>query len=171
MSLDEIRKKIGQLESTSHRRTLVGGIAVLIVLAGQLRALFAGGNLVEHIGASLTILGVSYLAYQLLLVRKKPANMLTAVSVPATGASFYREELIRQRDFHSGLWLWSRLLIFAPGPLVYLIGRALEHPEAIQRTRLTAVVFIVLCVLAVPLNLRSARKYQQELDALDGGKE
>jgi hypothetical protein len=32
---------------------------------------------------------------------------------------FYRAELARQRDFHRGSWFWSRLVLFAPGPLVF----------------------------------------------------
>jgi uncharacterized membrane protein len=59
------------------------------------------------------------------------------------------------------------LVILAPGPLVYFIGEAMEHPQGIQRICLTAAVFIVLLILAVPLQYWRARQYQREIDALD----
>jgi hypothetical protein len=66
--------------------------------------------------------------------------------------------LERRREFHRGWWFWSRLLIYAPGPLIYFAGDALL-PEA--------AVFLLLIAIAIPLNLRVARRYQDRIDELD----
>jgi hypothetical protein len=80
---------------------------------------------------------------------------------------FYRRELERQRDFHRGTWLWSRLLIFLPGPLLFCMGFARVHPDAATYIWLEFAAIVVLAGIAVPLNLRLARKYQSRIDSLD----
>jgi hypothetical protein len=80
-------------------------------------------------------------------------------------------ELERQREFHGGLWLWSRLAIVMPSAVVLLIGPAIGHPERIHQIRLNAATLAVLMLLAVVRHLRLARKYQREIDTLDGLKE
>lgn len=167
MSLDEIRRRTERLEKTLRRRPWIGGATTILVTAIFGRHLFTDGTLIERIGSVLTIIGVGYLAYQLLLIRKRPAGAVRGETDPPASAAFYRAELERQRDFHRGLWFWSRFVIFAPGPLVYSIGHAIAHPERINGIRLNAAAFVALLILAVPMNLWRARKYQREIDALE----
>ena len=95
----------------------------------------------------------------------KPAGVIRE-NEPLASAVFYRTELERQRDFHRGLWLWSRLVMVAPGVVVVLIGGAIAHPERIHPIRLAA-ASVVFAVLLVTRHLRLARKYQRDIDALD----
>jgi hypothetical protein len=169
MSLEEIKKKTGQLQNKVRQRSVVVGLAFLVIVAVCARLLLKAGNPVEGIGAALTVIGVAYVGYQLLLIRKKPASVITE-NEPLASAVFYRTELERQRDFHRGLWLWSRVVVVVPGALVLLIGRVLEHPERMHQFRLIAVL-VVFPVLMVARNLRLARKYQREIDALDAVKQ
>jgi uncharacterized membrane protein YjjP (DUF1212 family) len=166
MSLEEIKKKIGQLQKKMRQRSVVVGLALLFMVAVCARLLFKAGNLIEGIGAALLVIGAGYVGYQLLLIREKPASVIRE-NEPLAGAMFYRIELERQRDFHRGLWLWSRLVMVLPGVVVLQIGRALEHPERIHRIRLIGVAVVVLAVLQVARHLRLARKYQREIDALE----
>jgi hypothetical protein len=168
MSLEEIKKNMGQLQKTMRQRSVVRGLAVLFVAVLFAGLLFKAGNLIEGIGAALVVIGTGYVGYQLLLIRKKPASVIRE-NEPLAGAVFYRTELERERDFHRGLWLWSRIVIVVPGVLVFLIGRAIEHPERIHPIRLA--VSVVFLVLMVARNLRLARKYQREIDALDAVKQ
>jgi hypothetical protein len=168
MSLDEIRGKIGQLEKKLRKRDLKAVIGALIVMAGFTRNLFIHTTLIEEIGSVLTLIGAAYIAYQLFLIRKKRVSPRVSETGPSASANFYRGELERQRDFHRGLWFWSRVVIFLPGPLVFLLGRAVAHPELIHQIRMTATLFLLVVAVAVPLNLRLARKYQHDIDDLDG---
>jgi uncharacterized membrane protein YjjP (DUF1212 family) len=168
MSLEEIKKNFGQLQKKMRQRRVVRGLAVLFVAVLFAGLLFKAGNLMEGIGAALVVIGTGYVGYQLLLIRKKPASVLWE-NEPLASAMFYRIELERERDFHRGLWLWSRIVVVVPGALVFLIGRIIEHPEGIHPIRLAASgVFLVLIVAR---NLRLARKYQREIDALDAVKQ
>jgi hypothetical protein len=166
MSLEEIKKKMGQLQKKVRRRNMVGGFGTLFLAVVCARFLFKAGNPIEGIAAGLLVIGAGYVGYQFLLIRKKPAAVIRE-NEPLASAMFYRIELERQRDFHRGLWLWSRLVMVVPGVVVLLIGRALEHPERIHRIRLNAAAFVVLAVLTVARQLRLARKYQREIDALE----
>ena len=163
MSLEDIKKKIGQLQKKMRLRNVIVGLALLFMVVICARLLFKAGNLIEGIGAALLIIGAGYVGYQLLLIRKQPASVVRE-NEPLASALFYRTELERQRDFHRGLWLWSRVAIVIPGAVVLLIGVAIEHPERMHR--LIAAGF-VLAVLQVARHLRLARKYQREIDALD----
>jgi hypothetical protein len=124
-------------------------------------------NLIQRIGAALTVIGTGYVGYQLVLIRRRPDGANKAEIEPLASLKFYRGELERQRDFHRGLWFWSRLVIFATGPLIFIIGSAIAHPARAKSMYLNAVVFVLLGFLAVPLNLGRARKYQREIDKLD----
>jgi hypothetical protein len=167
MSLEAVRAKIGELEKEVRKRSLMGGLVVLVAFALMARQLYRDHNLVEYIGTVLSIIAVGYIAYQLILVGKKPSESMSRETNPPTSAAFYRNELGRQRDFHRGLWFWSRVVVFAPGPLIFMIGEIMEHPQAARRFQFIAAVFVALLILAVPMNLRRARKYQREIDALD----
>ncbi len=164
MSLEEIKKKTGQLQKKMRQRSVVVGLVLLFMIAVCARLLFKAGNLMEDIGPALLLIGTGYVGYQLLLIRKKSAGVIRE-DEPLASAMFYRTELERQRDFHSGLWLWSRLVIVVPGAVVLLIGSAIEHPERIHPIRLAAAV--AFGVLMVTRQLRLSRKYQREIDVLD----
>jgi hypothetical protein len=80
----------------------------------------------------------------------------------------YRVELERQRDFHRGIWLWSRLVIMFPSYMLFYLGFAMAHPEVGRGfAAVIAACLIVLGIAAVPLNLRLSRKYQRQMDELD----
>jgi hypothetical protein len=164
MSLEEIRKGIHKLDKKVHARTYAGGIACLIVIASFTTSLIIFPNPIQRIGSALTVLGTGYLVYQLFLGRQNAAAVGT---LPATGVKFYRSELERQRDFHRGLWLGSRLVIFAPGPFIFAIGFASVFPALARDIFVIMGFTFILLIAAVPLNLGFARRYQREIDALD----
>ena len=168
MSLEEMKKKMGQLQKKVRQRNVVGGLGILFSVVVCARLLFKAGNPIEGIGAALLVIGAGYVGYQLLLIRKRPAGVIRE-NEPLASAMFYRSELERQRDFHRGLWLWSRLVMVLPGGVVLLIGGAIEHPERIHPIRLAAAS--VVAVLLVARQLKLARKYQRDIDALGAAKQ
>jgi hypothetical protein len=162
-SPEQLRKETKKFEAGLHRRAIIGGGAALFVMVGFTIYFFLFRNTLQRIGSILTVVSAGYLVIQL---RLRPGR-----AMPDLGeidcARFYRTELERQRDFHQGTWLWSRVLIFLPGPLLFCMGFARAHPDAATYIWLEFAAIVVLAGIAVPLNLRLARKYQSRIDSLD----
>jgi hypothetical protein len=112
-----------------------------------------------------TVAATLYMAHQLY---ERRDGKLPSETCFSACTDFYRAELERQRDFHRGIWLWSRLVIIFPSYMLFSIGFAMAHPELGRgfATAIAACLF-VLGIVAVPLNLRMSRKYQRQIDELD----
>jgi hypothetical protein len=173
MSPDEIRKRIQKLERAVRRKNVVGYVAGLVVIASFIWNLFAFHALTERIGSSLTVLGAAYGVYQIYLKQQRAkASFIRAKEMGTTNSiEFYRTELERQRNFHSGMWFWSRMVIFTPGPLIFMAGFAIAHPVLAKIIGVEEIAILLLLVLAIPLNLRLAHKYQRQIDKLDDQEE
>ncbi len=169
MSLDEIHKRIEKLDKKIHRRNSVGYLACFFVIAINILLLFIFPNLIERIGSVLIVLAAGYFVYEIRLSqRHKKADAATPAKMGSTSSvEFYRAELQRQRDFHCGIWFWSRLVIFSPGPLVFMIGFQITHPELAAIVNAEIACFLTLIALAVPVNLKIARKYQRQINELE----
>lgn len=166
MSLEEIHKRINRLALQVRRRNLIAGLACITVLVSF--ALFAVifPNPMQRIGSVLTAAAALFLMYQLIR-RKIYLRRAEPLARQSDGLTFYRSELVRQRDFHRGLWFWSRLIVLAPGPAIFFLGFAKAYPSLAIYIVIEAVIFILLLISAIPLNLRRASRYQRELDALE----
>jgi hypothetical protein len=165
MSLKEVYERIEKLSRNVRRRNLIGGFACITVLLGFAYFFVVAYNSMERIGAALTAIGAGYIMCQLVLGKMKIAAL--SLHAQAESVAFYRSELQRQRDFHRGVWLWSRLIVFAPGPFIFWVGVAQANPTRARFMWIEAVVVAALLVWAIPQNLRLARCYQRELDSLD----
>jgi hypothetical protein len=160
----DIFSKTQALLRTIHRRTVVGGVACFIGVLSFGSFVFIFRSTLLQIGASLTVLATLYFAYQ--LYERHGGKLPSDASSPAI-RDFYQEELERQRDFHRGIWFWSRLVTLVPGYFLFCMGAARAHPEVAWVMVADMVCFIVLCILAVRLNLRCSRKYQRQIDELN----
>jgi hypothetical protein len=161
--IDELRTEVGKLREGLRCRLVIGGAAALVVVVSYILFFFVFPSVFERTGAVMTIVGAGYLIGQILLRRSRK----TLDPADTECLRFYRTELERQRDFHRGAWLWSRLALFLPGPLVFCVGFAQAHPRLALVEWFAGVTFLALIAIAVPLNLRLAQKYQRRLDALD----
>jgi hypothetical protein len=169
-SLSEVPQAALQFAKEIRKRTIAGTLicALEVVWLPVGFHKFATGthnmaSLTVRTGCILTIGAMLYMGYQLLARRSTLSSSEESPATPDT----YRSELELQRDFHSGAWLWSRVLLMVPGFLLLCIGMAITHPGNILGTAGTAAMLLTLCVLAIPLNLRIARKYQRRIDDLD----
>jgi hypothetical protein len=123
--------------------------------------MIVGMNALQTVGAVLTIIGLSYLGWQI------RANRFRPLSIDAMDTlGHLRRELARQRDFHWGSRFWWRMLLFLPGPFIFFAGFAQAHPEVIRMIRFETISFVVLAIAAIPLNMWMARRYQRQIDAL-----
>jgi hypothetical protein len=163
-NLSDVLSRTQALMKKIRRRTL-GGYAVCFILVVAFGSfIFIFPNTLQQVGSGLTVAAALYIAYQL---HESRNGKLPSETQPSACSAFYRTELERQRDFHRGPCFWSRLVIMVPGYILFCIGFAMAHPELAQG--LTAIVgaFIVLCIVAIPLNLRLSRKYQRQIDEVD----
>ena len=163
LSPGQLRREMEKLQKGLRRRLVIGVGLTLFGIAVFALFFFLFPNRWQRIGSVLTILGTGYMLIQL---KMRPAKVVPAVG-ETDCTEFYRAELKRQRDFHRGKWFWSRLGVLLPGPLVFCVGFAQAYPEAALIIWLEVAAFLTLAVIAVPLNLRLARKYQRRIDALD----
>jgi hypothetical protein len=163
ISPDQLRKEAEMLKKGLRRKSVIGFGAVFSAIAGFTLFFFLFPNSWQRIGSILTVMGAGYSGVQL---RMRRARTMPDIGQTACVA-FYRAELERRRDFHRGKWFWSRLLIFLPGPLIFCVGFVQAYPEIAPFIWLEFATLLILCAIAVPLNLRSARRYQHRIDALD----
>jgi hypothetical protein len=161
MSSEEIRNRIETMNRKLRRRTFDGYLvcgALIVFFAGWM---FVGMNSLQLVGAVLTIIAVSYMAWQI------RANRFRTPSIDVVDTlEHLRRELARQRDFHRGTRFWSRMLLLVPGGLIFFAGFARAHPEVIRIIRFEIISFVVFSLAAIPLNMWMARRYQKQIDAL-----
>jgi hypothetical protein len=168
MTPEDIKKRILELRNKGRVQSAVGYLVGLILVAVFVWNFLVFRTLTERIGSFLTVLGTSYIVYQVLLQQKQArASSREAEKLGMTNSvEFYRAELERRRSFHSGIWFWSRMVIFTPGPLIFMMGFAITHPAASQFIRVDEIGILILAVLAIPLNLRRAARYKREIEKI-----
>jgi len=164
ISLDDIYRKAQELQKEITRRTLIGiGCVVAEIVAFGLFVLMFP-NVLQRIGSGLTIAGMLYWMYQ--IYNKRTGDMPFGRG-HETCINFLRRDLQRQREFHEGLSFWLRVVTILPGPVLFAVGFAIADPSVAGYIRAYILCFVALIILAIPLNLRKARKYQRQIDELD----
>ncbi len=173
MSPEELRQKMKQL----NRKLLMRDLIVYVICLGEtvwftycILTLRAPATL--KIGFFLVILAMGFVAGQIWLDRNnRKESRTTAAALGKTGSvDFYRVELVRQRNFHRGVWFWSRMIALLPGLLVCGIWGIVRYPTHPIGYVLTAATLII-SAWAVWLNWKASLSYQRQIDALDALKQ
>ncbi len=170
MTLHEIRKKSDDFERAIQRRDRgVFVVCITIMVCFSVSLIASHLNLLQRIGALLSVLGGGYLAYQI-----RADRVRAQVSAPVAGKighlaslEFYRRALERERDFYQGISLWSRVIVLAPGLPVLCLGEAIAHPNDASVARTIAILCTVCWAAVIPLSLRRARNEQRKIEELD----
>ena len=119
--------------------------------------------------SALVILAMAFMTGQVALEqRSRSASRQRAeASGNLSSLDFFRAELERQRDFHRGVWFWSRMAVLMPALLAWGMGAIvlLPWPDNIPGWSVAAVAVLVT-PLAIHLNRKRARTYQQQIDGL-----
>ncbi len=169
-SLAQVPQAASKFAREIRRRTVMGSascgfIAICYFRFGShpIFGRHAPHHMMGRVGAYLTAAAALYMIGQLLVRRGRlPSKGDTAAS-----ASEYRIELERQSEFHCGFWLWSRIWLMAPGYLLFCTSLRAANAVGAMLKFSSVFGFLILCVIAVPLNLRKARQYQRRVDELD----
>jgi hypothetical protein len=164
LSPAEIELKLLAVTDMGRKRSfsVVFSLAILISGLGLWWTRFP--NPLARLGTALTFIGSAYIAAQAYLIRRRQREADLSAASDEPSVEFYRTALARQRDFHRGAWLWSRLAIFLPGPVIFALGA-----KSNARVSILAIVaiFALFGILAIPLNLSRARSFQRRIDELD----
>ena len=162
-SAADMRGKAQKLEASMRRG--FRGMAVLMIFgaAGYASFLYFFPSLIHRIGASLTLAGYLFCAYQ--IYKRVRLGKASPSVVSATGTR-YRAELGQQRDFCLNAWR-TFLLPFVPGPAVFIMGFLVPDQGVVKAVGLATALILSPFVFAVPLMRRKARMLQQEIDELD----
>jgi len=163
---DQLRAQARKLESRRRKDYFIFTLAALTAIAGYGFFVFYFHSLLVRIGSTLCILAFGYLMAGALARRTR------AVLDPAdaNGVNFYRMELGRRRDWHR--WVQSRLMVLALPLILVDIGLAREIawlspflPPIMWSWALF--LFVVLGIWGPAKHRRTARKYQDLIDALN----
>jgi len=133
--------------------------------------IFTTPPIAVRIGFLLIILAMYFVAGQIWLDNRDRAKALenSGITGQTSCMDFYRAELVRQRDFHRGIWFWSRLLTLLPG-LLLIGGWSAIELHGTKDGDAGVVILIatpILAVVGVWLNYRLSRKHQRQIDAID----
>jgi hypothetical protein len=134
--------KMQALMKKIRRRTAMGYAANLSLIVAFGRFFFVFHNTLQRIGSALTVAAFVYWLYQVYEGRNRTLPLEPS---PLASRDFYRAELVRQRDFHRGMWFWSRLVVIVPGYIVFLVGFATAYPRLAPGLRMIGACFIALC--------------------------
>lgn len=162
-SLAGVPLRADALMKATRMRTLAGSAGSIFVAIFITLNFFNFPSLLQRIGEGMIVVGALYMLYQVYIGRGRTAPSGASASARE---EFYRAELVRQRDFHRGRYFWARMIIFTPGCLLLCFACANVDPQN-KACLLNGMVIIVFCIIAVPANLRIARKYQRQIDELD----
>jgi protein-S-isoprenylcysteine O-methyltransferase Ste14 len=164
MSTEDIHKRIETMNRKLRRDAFDGYLVCALMIVIFIGSMFVRMSSLETLGAILSIIGYSYLAWQIRQNRFRGAA--TGDAGDTASLDHLRTELARQRDFHRGARLWWRLLLVVPGPLVFWAGFAQAHPEPLFTIRFEIISFVVVAIACIPVNRWWARRYQRQIDQL-----
>lgn len=161
--VSEIPQRLEHFQKTTRRWQRSAYLVCFVVMGGFAYYLAVLPNIVERIGSLLTVLGSGFLVLQLYwnYVRRRAAS----ISGSSAAIDRYTAVLQHRRDFHTGTWFWSRMIVILPGPLLFMYGhqRVAPDPSFVY----VIIAFLAFAILGIPLNLGLSRKFQREIERLD----
>jgi hypothetical protein len=153
---------------TSNRARAVCLVTVFVVAVFGL-SLAHLHNPVRRTGCLLMIASNVYVLLQALVRRGR--RIPPGADLPAQTAHF-RSELVREQAFHSGPWLWSRLILVHGAMLVLMVAGSIAPPTHIYRALVWLAVVgagVFFGILGSRRQAAQARRHILELDEIERG--
>ena len=165
MTADQWKKEVQAMDRKTRRGTrgLYVAFVCSALVIGAMAALTP--NTLQSIGAVLTILGLAFVASEVHRTHTVDASLVEDGGTSSIAA--YRVMLERRWKFHS-VRVWLRVLVLAPGGLLFFLGFAAARPDLATIAYVQLATFTVALIAMVPLNRRMAEQYRRELDELSG---
>ena len=162
MPLDEIRTKAERLDTNTRRWRVATAVLFALLLIKLALEVWIQEGMLEKAGDLLLMAALVYIAYRY----RKQRQAAPPVALGRTNCvDFYRAELVRQRDLSKDSW--GFLLPFVPGMALALLDGGLEARSTSQLIALVASGVALFLGIAW-WNAHTARKLQNEIEALDG---
>jgi cbb3-type cytochrome oxidase subunit 3 len=175
MEPEEIQKRLTQFQGELGDLKIIGYIlcpAMVVWFAYWL--IFTQQPIITRASLLLIVLGMGFWVGQIWLYNRDHQNALAHSDAAGQTSclEFYRDVLVRRRNFHRGGWFWSRLFALYAGlsfamwePLHHWHGRG-NAPRSVN-----LLVISILAIVTVWLSYRKSRKLQQNIDAIDAMKQ
>jgi hypothetical protein len=172
MEPDEIQKRLSRFQAKSRDVKIIVDIlgpAIAIWFAYWL--IFTTQAIITRVGLLLMVLGMSFWVGQVWLYNRDRQKALANSDAAGQTSCIevYRAELVRQRNFNRGGWLWSRLLALYAG-LFLAMWEPLRGSNAAPRV-INLLTVSILATLSVWLSYRKSWKLHRKIDAIDAMKQ
>ena len=172
LSLDYVRHQANKLNADVRRQqraSIVSGLVCVVLCAVYLLlppdAIPGPLERLNALSAAMLFAAAAYIRMQ--WRRRTQILSFRAEEAVASSLGAYRRELERRRDLYLGSWRWSLwpLLLVAA---VLLIGGLLYNPrpDKVLRYAVGALVVAASAAMVRWINVRKAREFQRELEAL-----
>lgn len=163
-SLSDIPAAAKVLADRMNQRTRLGSVSVVGMAFFFGRFFFYAPNTLQQMGSAMLVVALLYMLFQ--LVTGQPRHIAPNADLSAQ-TSLYRSELMRERDFHRGRSFWSRLAALVPGFILLCVGGMAADPSAVHSQTIALALFVFFALLAIPNNLRFAKRYAHQLRELE----
>ena len=172
MEPDEIQRRLSRLQAELRdAKIVVYALCPGMAIWFAYWLIFTTQPIITRAGLLLLVLGMTFWVGQFWLYNydRQKALVNSDITGQISCLKFYRTELVRQRDFNRGGWLWLRLLALYAG-LSFTAWEPLHHwtGGGNGSRAINLIVVSILAILAVWLSHRKSRKLQQQIDAIDG---
>lgn len=168
MSSQDLAARVGADERRFRRSGMIlSSIVVLEIVAMAVIFVFFKDPL-QRAGAALVAAGMLVIALQIAIHARRVAAARTAVqSTSQPSVAFVVRYLRVRRQFHSGVWLWTRLLALTPGLPVVVYAIARRDSDASVLAWAIAAAFVLLLAGGYRRQRTTARAYTRQIDALE----
>lgn len=163
LDLNQIPRESIVLRDNTLRRNRAGELIGWLLGGILLGCLFWFRQPLLRLGFGVSLAGIAVMLWQMKNALPKLAPGANSIAT----SSFYREALRRELDYHSGWQLRLRWLTFVPGLLLICAGAAFADTRLAVWAGFFVAILLVLTSIGIPLTLRSARKFQERLEAVD----
>jgi hypothetical protein len=170
MEPDEIQRKLSRIQAELRDVPIMYVFCAGIAIWFAYFLVFTTQPIVTRAGLFLIVLGMGFWIGQIWLYNRDGRKaLLNSVSAGKTNCvKFYRAELVRQRDFCRGGWLWWRTVAFYAGlflggwePLHHWRGNG-NAPRAVN-----LLIVSIVAIFTVWMSYRKSQKIQKNIDAID----
>jgi hypothetical protein len=168
MSVSDIRARATALQNVVRKRNFREyAVGVVLVVFFSTAAYFAKTPL-SAAACALSAVGVAFVMWCMHALGRAASERELAIA-SNSWASFYRQELVRQRDALRGIWTWY-LGPLLPGLLLFWLSVGVKGDGGVWPWLMAAGGLVLTGVVFVAIanaNIRAADELQAEIETLD----